>query len=53
MRELLDSVIFLFAIVDAPGNLPILVDLMEGIEPRLRRRVYDVATVAGLVHLTR
>ena len=49
MRELLDSVIFLFAIVDAPGNLPIFVDLMEGMEPRLRRRVYDVATAAGFV----
>jgi len=49
MRELLDSVIFLFAIVDAPGNLPIFVDLMEGMEPRLRRRVYDVATTAGFV----
>jgi len=49
VRELLDSVIFLFAIVDAPGNLPIFVDLMEGMEPRLRRRVYDIATVAGFV----
>ncbi len=49
MRELLDSVIFLFAIVDAPGNLPIFVDLMGGMEPRLRRRVYDVATAAGFV----
>lgn len=49
MRELLDSVIFLFAIVDAPGNLPIFVDLLEGMEPRLRRRVYDIATLAGFV----
>lgn len=49
MRELLDSVIFLFAIVDAPGNLPIFMDLMEGMERRLQRRVYDVATVAGFV----
>jgi multiple antibiotic resistance protein len=49
MRELLDSVIFLFAIVDAPGNLPIFMDLMEGMEGRLRRRVYDVATAAGFV----
>jgi len=49
MRELLDSVIFLFAIVDAPGNLPIFMDLMGGMERRLQRRVYDVATVAGFV----
>ncbi len=49
MRELLDSVIFLFAIVDAPGNLPLFTDLMEGMDTRMRRRVYDVATVAGFV----
>ena len=49
MRELLDSVIFLFAIVDAPGNLPVFLELTAGMDRRLQRRVYDVATIAGFV----
>lgn len=46
---LLDSILFLFAIVDAPGNLPIFIELTRDMSPAMRRRVYDVATVAGFV----
>lgn len=45
---LLDSVILLFAIVDAPGNLPIFIELTEEMDPPTRRKAYDLATVAGL-----
>jgi len=45
---LLDSIILLFAIVDAPGNLPIFIELTAEMDPRERRKTYDIATLAGL-----
>ena len=44
---LLDSILFLFAIVDAPGNLPLFIEMTQDMAPPVRRRVYDVATIAG------
>jgi len=48
---LLDSIILLFAIVDAPGNLPIFIDLTAGMDAATRQKVYNVATLAGLAVL--
>jgi multiple antibiotic resistance protein len=48
---LLDSTILLFAIVDAPGNLPIFIELTADMAPTTRRKAYDIATVAGLAVL--
>jgi len=45
---LLDGVLLLFAIVDAPGNLPIFIELTSRMDRATRRKVYDVATLAGL-----
>jgi len=45
---LLDSVLLLFAIVDAPGNLPVFIELTSAMDPSTRRRVHNIATVAGL-----
>ena len=45
------AVIALFIIVDPFGNIPIFVGLTDKIDPSQRKKVYNIATLVGLVLL--
>ena len=51
IAALVPATIALFIIVDPFGNIPIFIGLTEKIEPAGRRRVFNVATLVGVVLL--
>jgi multiple antibiotic resistance protein len=51
ISALVPATIALFIIVDPFGNIPIFIGLTEKIEPAGRRRVFNVATLVGVVLL--
>jgi multiple antibiotic resistance protein len=51
ISALVPATIALFIIVDPFGNIPIFIGLTEKIEPAGRRRVFNIATLVGVVLL--
>jgi multiple antibiotic resistance protein len=51
LSALIPATIALFIIVDPFGNIPIFIGLTEKIEPAQRRKVFNVATLVGVVLL--
>jgi len=47
----LRAIIALFIIVDPLGNIPIFIGLTEKIEPKQRRKIYNIAVLVGFVLL--
>lgn len=51
LTSLVQATIALFIIVDPIGNIPIFVGLTETMEEKQRKRVFNVATIVGLILL--
>jgi multiple antibiotic resistance protein len=51
LSALIPATIALFIIVDPFGNIPIFIGLTEKIEPAGRRKVFNVATLVGVILL--
>lgn len=51
ISDLIRAAIALFIIVDPFGNIPIFIGLTDKIDPKQRRKVFNVATLVGVVLL--
>jgi len=51
MGVYLDAILALFAILNPIGNIPIFIEVVSGVEVKLRRRLFNLTVLAGFLTL--
>ncbi len=51
MNVYLDSILALFAILNPIGNIPVFIEVVSGIEEKLRRRLFNLTALTGFLTL--